>query len=102
MGKILEQNKWEKLATKWFPEHISKGDYKGIAMADQALCDNRVLSRFSSTREMARWLTDLLGWEVNYRHLSNAIVRFHTRDNNKEEDIRYLRFQEFFREESAE
>lgn len=69
-------------------------------MAEQALRDNGVLSRFASDCDMARWLTKLLGWDVNYRLLYKAKVRFRTRDNNKEEDPRYIDFVDFYREKT--
>lgn len=93
-------NRWETLASTYFPEHIGAGDYKGIVMAEQALRDNGILSRFSSDGEMSRWLSRLLGWEVNYRALANARVRFLSRDNNKEEDRRYLDFVDFYHEKT--
>ena len=97
---FVYRNQWEILASTWFPEHIGEGDYKGIAMAEQALRDNGVLSRFASDCDMARWLTNLLGWEVNYRLLYKAKVRFRTRNNNKEEDPRYIDFVDFYREKT--
>ena len=62
---FVYRNQWEILASTWFPEHIGEGDYKGIAMAEQALRDNGVLSRFASDCDMARWLTNLLGWAID-------------------------------------
>lgn len=49
---------------------------------------------------MARWLSKLLEWEVNYRALNNAINYFRARDNNKEEDQRYLDFRDLYYEQS--
>ena len=95
------RNQWEILASTYFPEHIGTGDYKGIVMAEQALRDNGILSRFASDGEQARWLTNLLGWEVNYRYLNTVRRRFVTRDNSKDEDPRYLDFVDFYRERAA-
>lgn len=69
-------------------------------MAEQALRDNGVLSRFASDCDMARWLTNLLGWEVNYRRLNTAKTRFRARSNSKEEDQRYIDFIDFYREKT--
>lgn len=99
MNNILK-NQWEILASTYFPEHIGTGDYKGIIMADQALRVNGVLSRFASDGEQARWLTNLLGWQVNYRRLNTARVRFLSRNNSKDEDQRYLDFVDFYREKT--
>ena len=91
---------WEILASTYFPEHIGSGDYKGIVMAEQALKDNGILSRFASDCDMARWLTNLLGWQVNYRRINTARVRFVSRSNKKDEDHRYLDFVDFYREKT--
>lgn len=69
-------------------------------MAEQALRDNGVLSRFASDDDMARWLTRLLNWNVDTRTLRRAKTRFRTRDNNKEEDPRYIDFVDFYREKT--
>lgn len=97
---MCKKNQWEILASTYFPEHIGEGDYKGIVMAEQALKDNGILSRFASDGEQARWLTNLLGWEVNYRRLNLARIRFQSRNNSKDEDQRYIDFVDFYREKT--
>lgn len=79
------------------PEHISKDDYRGLAIEITAMSDSGIIDRFPSTSAMANWLSCLLLWQVDYRQLRRAITRFRTRDNSKEDPERYVILRDFYR-----
>lgn len=87
-------NEWERLAAAWFPQHIGRGDYKHLAMELAAMQENKIVDRFCSVNEQARWLTKLLGWEVDPYTLRRQIDRFDCRDNSKPEPAKYLIFKQ--------
>lgn len=64
-----------------------------------ALQENKIIDRFCSVNEMARWLTSLLGWPVDAHYLRNAIERFNCRNNSKPDPEKYLIFVQLYAEE---
>lgn len=84
-------NYWEIIAREDFPQFtpLIEKRYAVLAMEIEALRANLIIDRFSGVPEMAKFLTKVLGWQVERIQLATAIRNFRCRPANKEDPEKY-------------